>query len=219
MAISVGRLAPRAIVLAVVGYCVWPSASALFSQPETKPPETLPDITAAMLSPALSPSPTRDPFGGAAVVPWLAAKQPGAAAGKTAGKGGPAKPPVSAAGKTAGKSPHSGSAKTPDKPADPLGGLALDATCIVGDRRLAMINGRMYAVQETLRTGNSATPPYKVVDVLPYKVVLERDGKTLELTYSDIASHAASSASVGAKSAGSSHAKSGGSSRSTKKKN
>ena len=53
--------------------------------------------------------------------------------------------------------------------------------------RLAVINGHVYAVRESLPASNSATPPLKIVDVLPYKVLLEGEGKALELTYSNAA--------------------------------
>ena len=147
----------------------------------------------------------------------------------TPARGSPGKSSTEAstagAGKTAGRSARTATAtKTPDKPIDPLAGLTLDATCIVGGQRLAMISGRLYAAKETLSAGKSSTPAYKVVDVLPYKVLLENDGKTVELTYSDVARPAASkpanSRAKPAGAAGASRAKSGGTSRSsmTKKK-
>ena len=164
-------------MLAFVGYCVWPSVSELTSDPPPpKPPAKVPELAAALFSPTMPPRPTKNPWGGKDAASLAAAKEAAKAADKTA---------EAPAGSAA--------AKTPDKPVDPLDGLKLDATCILGDQRLAVINGQLYAPQETLSAGNSSTPPFKIVSVLPYKVLLEREGKTVELTYSDVVSRPASS--------------------------
>ncbi len=171
MEISAGKWAPRVIAVAVAGYCVWPSVTALVSQPKAKPPEKLPELAAALLAPAAPPAPKRDPFEqGAAELFHRQAAQPFAAA---------ARRPSGADG-------------------GPLSGVALEATCIAGDRRLALIDGRLYAPRETLSTSNPSAPPYKIVDVFPYKVLLESEGKTVELKYSDVAVRPASSSRAGA---------------------
>ena len=172
MEISAGKWAPRVIAVAVAGYCVWPTVTALFSQPKAKPPEKLPELAAALLAPAAPPASKRDPFGQGAAEPLhRQAAQPSAAA---------------AARRPSGND------------AGPLSGVALEATCIVGERRLALINGRLYAPRETLSTSNSSAPPYKIVDVFPYKVLLESEGKTVELKYSDVAVRPASPSRGGA---------------------
>ena len=71
----------------------------------------------------------------------------------------------------------------------------------MGDQRLAVINGRLYAPRDTLSAGKpvanksannkpapdkAAAAPYQVVDVLPYKVLLACDGQILELGYSNV---------------------------------
>jgi len=175
MTISVGKMAPRVIVLAAVAYCAWPSVSELTSESTPPPAKKVADLPAALFSPAMPPCPARNPFGGKDAAALAAATRSPAAAGET---GARPKPAASAA------------AKLPDKPLDPLGGLKLDATCILGDQRLAMINGQLYASREKLPAGNAA-PPFRIVSVLPYKVLLERDGKTLELTYANVASRPA----------------------------
>jgi hypothetical protein len=202
MQLPLDKLAPRAIALAVVGYCVWPCLTAFTSRPAAKPPEKLPELAATLLKPALAPFPARNPF---------ERKHAAVAASVKRGKPSPA-----AANKTAGKA----TGRVATKAVDPLSALSLDATCIVGGRRLAMINGRLYATQEKLGAGNSSTPPYKIVGVLPYKVLLELEGKNVELTYSNLASRPASSRRAGGATrpggAGASRAKSGGSNKSSK---
>ena len=179
MVIPVGKLAPSAAALVFVADCVWPSLSELASAPRPTPPKKVPELAAALFSPAMPPCPTRNPFEWTDAALLAAAKESPKAARKTA---------VQAAAL--------GTAKTPDKPVDPLGGLKLDATSILGVQRLAVINGQLYALHDRL-AGNSATPPYRIVGVLSYKVLLEREGKTVELTYSDGASRSASSAHAG----------------------
>jgi hypothetical protein len=179
MAIPVGKLAPSAVALVFVADCVWPILSELTLAPRPTPPKKVPELAAALASPAMPPRPTRNPF------EWTDAALLAAA------KGSP-----KAARKTAAQTAALGTAKTPDKPVDPLGALKLDATSILGDRRLAVINGQLYALHDRL-AGDSSTPPYRIVGVLPCKVLLEREGKTVELTYSDTASRSASSPRAG----------------------
>lgn len=185
MAISAGKLAPSAVILAFVGYCVWPSLSEMMSDPPPpKAPAKVPELAASLLSPTMAPVPTRNPWGGMDAASLTAAK----AAAKEAAKMEAAK----TADKTAGALAGSAAATTPNEPVDPLAGLKLDATCILGNQRMAMINGQMCALHERLSAGNSPTSP-KVVGVFPYKVLLEYGGKTVELKYSDTASPSSSS--------------------------
>jgi len=169
MVLSVGKLAPSAVVLAFVGYCVWPSVLELASASQPpKPPPKLAELAGALFSPVMPPCPTKNPWGGGNLASLAAAKQSAKAADN----------PVGAPANSTGS-------KTTGKPVDPLSGLTLDATCILGDRRLAVINGRSYAAHEMLSTSNPATPGFTIASVLPYSVLLERDGKTVELTYSN----------------------------------
>ena len=168
MAISAGKVAPSAVVLAFVGYCVWPSVSEWTSAPPPKPPVKVPELAAALFSPTMPPRPTKNPWGGKDAASLAAAKE--AAAGAPAG---------SAAAK---------------KPVGPLDGLKLEATCILGNQRLAMINGQLYAPQEMPPAGKSSpSTPFRVVGVFPNKVLLECKGKTVELTYEGVVSRPASS--------------------------
>ena len=173
MAISAGKVAPSAVVLAFVGYCVWPSLSELTSSPPPKPPVKVPELAAALFSPTMPPCPTKNPWGGMDAASLAAAKEAAKAADMTAGA-----PAGSAAAK---------------KPVDPFDGLKLEATCILGNQRLAMINGQLYAPQEMPSAGNSSTPPFRVVSVFPNRVLLECKGKTMELTYEGVVSRPASS--------------------------
>jgi len=171
MAISAGKLAPSAVVLAFVGYCVWPSVSELASAPPPPPPPVkVPELAAASFSPTMPSLPTKNPWGGMDAASLTAAKKAAKTASKTA-----------AAGSAAAK-----------KAIDPLDGLKLEATCILGNQRLAMINGQLYAPQKMPSAGNSSTPPFRVVGVFPNKALLECKGKTVELTYEGIVSQPAS---------------------------
>jgi hypothetical protein len=174
MAISAGKVAPSAVVLAFVGYCVWPSVSEWTSAPPPKPPVKVPELAAALFSPTMPPCPTKNPWGGMDAASLAAAKEAAKAADKTARV---------LAGSAAAK-----------KPVGPLDGLKLEATCILGNQRLAMINGQLYAPQEMPPAGKSSpSTPFRVVGVFPNKVLLECKGKTVELTYEGVVSRPASS--------------------------
>jgi hypothetical protein len=182
MGISINKLAPSAVVLAFVGYCAWPSVSELASDPQqANAPAKVQELAATLFSPALPPPTTQNPWGGKDAAVLAAAKE----LAKTADK-------------AAATPADSTSAKAPERPSDPLKGLRLDATCILGDQRLAIINGQLYAPQEKLSSENSSIPPYRIISVFPDKVVLDRNGKAVDLTYSDVASHPASSSQAGA---------------------
>ena len=182
MAISAGKVAPSVVVLALVGYCVWPSVLELTSAPPPPPsPVKVPELAASLFSPTMPSPPTKNPWGGMDVESLAAAKE----AAKTAAKMEAAKEADKAAGASAGSA-------APNKPVDLLDGLKLEATCILGNQRLAMINGQLYAPQKTPSAGNSSTPPFRVVGVFPNKALLECKGKTVELTYEGIVSQPAS---------------------------
>jgi hypothetical protein len=68
---------------------------------------------------------------------------------------------------------------------DDDGRLVLNATCIMGDKRLAIINGRTYRPNDTLVSSNTKAPPCVITDILPNKVLLECQGKRFQLCYVD----------------------------------
>jgi hypothetical protein len=175
MAISAAKVAPRAIAIATVGYCIWPSLTASFAEPESTPPVKVAELSTSLLSPALPPCPTRNPF----------------ARYDTAKSSSPGKSGTSAG--LAAKSPGATAATIVRKQVDPLNGLRLDATCIVGDQRMAIINGHVYTAPHTLRASTPTASPLTMVDVLPYKVLFEYEGRRLELGYPNLLARAASS--------------------------
>ena len=167
---AVARVAPTGVVVAVVCYCVWPYVIAS-SSGDAKQPAKLPEISAEVLLPKIAAPPQRDPF-------QMAGGAGGGVGGGVGGGGG-------AAGKRATPRP---AAERPQKAADPLAGLVLGATCIGGSGRLAVINGQVYRLREKLSlTGTTAS--WLVAEILPDKVRLESQGKSVELKYPDI--HAA----------------------------
>jgi hypothetical protein len=198
MAISLEKVVPRSVAFALVGYCVWPSLATLSSHSEAKPPEKLPELGASLLHPTLPPELTRNP---------LRKQVAGAAM-----PGAPAKPSKAAGGKAADKSKAAAAARA--KPVDPLSGLRLDATCVLGNEQIAVINGRSYAVQDTLPAAEKGMPPFTIASVLPYSVLLQRDGTTIELTYSDTSSQAGPSVSGNFGGAAASSARAGSSAKS-----
>ncbi|MCD4726847.1 MAG: hypothetical protein K8R46_04250 [Pirellulales bacterium] len=197
MDIPLDKVIPRTLALAVVGYCLWPSTMAFFSTPKTTSPKKLPELSAALLSPAMPLAPTRDPFEENTATLASALKKVIQPVTKAATVKRPRKPTVKTERRVASTS--RGQGKPTGKGANHSGGLTLEATCIVGDRRLAIINGRLYAPKETLSLPGLSATPYEVINVLPYKVVLKCGENSMELTYPNVASK---SASAGKKSSG-----------------
>ena len=71
------------------------------------------------------------------------------------------------------------------EPVDILKSLALDATFLHGDRRLALINGRVCAQGESLAISDAAAWPCVVAGISADKVLIEHQGRTVELKYRD----------------------------------
>jgi hypothetical protein len=166
MEASLAKLVPLGVAIAAMGYCVWPCVFAAAPAYDAKSSAKLPEIAPALLAPTIAPPPERNPFqaqAATAVAPPARKKSPapqGAVAGAAA---------KAAAGKAA----------------DPLGGLVLDATCISGSQRLAVISGHIYREQEKLGLAGTTAGPWLLAQVLPDKVLLESQGKSVELKYSD----------------------------------
>ena len=175
MTISADKVAPLAVVLAFVGYCIWPSVPALLSDPpRSKPPEKIEEISAAMFSPKMPPAPTRNPWGGMD------------AATLAASKNAEEEKSSELADKLAESLADAAPEQPTMQPGDLLKELTLDATCIGGEQRLTVINNQMYALHQMLSEPNPTTPPCKIIDVRPYEVLLECQGKTLALRYSTV---------------------------------
>jgi hypothetical protein len=157
MSERIGKIAPTAIVAAVLAYLCWPYFNESAEAPQQKKENKLPVISQALLSPPAEPVPERDPF-----------KQPGDKKWSAALAAQAAKKPAAARA-------------LPD--ANPLGSQVLGATYIRGDRRLALISGQIYAEGEQLKGQSLSASPLTVARICPDKVLLRRDGETLELKY------------------------------------
>ena len=64
------------------------------------------------------------------------------------------------------------------------GSLTLKGTFLSGERRLALINDRFYAEGESLRP-STLKAAWRVAEVQAHRVVLEHQGKQVELKYAD----------------------------------
>jgi hypothetical protein len=175
MAISVNKFAPSAVVLAFVGYCIWPSVSGFISTPpKPKPSEKIEPLDPALFTMPQTKEPTRNPWGGKDAETLAKIK-----------KENEAKIAQEIQDKMKQDDP---TAVSTVQPSELLKSLTLDATCIGGTSPLAIINNRIYGLQDTLADTEPGSPPCKVVGVLPYKVILECKGETLQLKYSSAAS-------------------------------
>ena len=175
MASPIGKLAPTAVVVVAVSYCAWPYVFPS-SDGAAKQAAAMPEIAATQLSPVILPPPKRDPF-----------QELDGAVNRTADRNNAAAAPVAGVHGAAGSRAASAARGKSNGPADPLGDLALSATSILADRRLAVINGRIYAEQERLTTQDPSAPPCTVVRILRDRVMLECEGRTTALHYADAA--------------------------------
>lgn len=199
MTATIGKFAPCAIVLAAVAYCCWPYLEDEGHRPGTEKERKLPEIAASVLKPKIEPYPGRDPFGMIGNVDIFKVLQ--AAENKK-----DAAQPASATGtKTLTVNGEHVAAETTKVPASTqdlearrkaaeielkvaLNSVALNATYLHGENRVAVINNLLFAKGETLDKANLSVRSIKVSEIYPHKVVLEREGQTIELGYPDIAS-------------------------------
>jgi hypothetical protein len=161
------KLAPTALVAAMVGYCCWPHLSGSWRTGMAAEPGKLPEIAASLLSPAIAAAPDRDPFQSVAPEPQVAAQH---------------EEPEQAA------APE----QEPEEAAEPAERFVLNGTMLRGDRRFAVINGQLYALGEPLRVSDSAAGPHFIAAIDVDKVVIGGPGQPVELRYESLASAAGS---------------------------
>jgi hypothetical protein len=167
MAVSLNNVVPRAIVVAAVGYCVYPSLMGLFTERRLPPAVPVPEFSTALLTPEVAAAPERNPF--------FTKEEELAFAKATASKTG-----QETAKKNAKRDTQQNVAAV-----DPMAGLRLESTFLIGNLKLAMINGRSYGVNEVVAASNPGGAKAVVVDIQPHRVLLMCNGKSYELQYLD----------------------------------
>ena len=161
------KMTPTAIVAAMVTWCCWSYLSEPGSGLNSQKHADLPRVTNALLTPAIKPGSSRDPFRPAETTAADSAKPQGRFRSASSEKG----------------------SDTEANTTDVVSSLVLDATYVQGDRRMALISGRVYTPGKRLaETGPGAL--YVVKEVLPDRVLIQSRSRTGELTYrnSDVAS-------------------------------
>jgi len=164
-------MAPTAIVAGAFGYLCWPYADDPAAKPEATSAANARETLTSLLSPPAASAPDRDPFN---------SRTPPASAELATAQG---------AKKTASTAQAATETATPRRAteavvATTLVDLALQGTHIQGSRRLAVINGSVYAEGDEITTSGTMTGPYKVVRVFAHRVEVLCDGQAVELTYS-----------------------------------
>jgi hypothetical protein len=169
MSARLKKMGPIGFMACVLGYLCWGYAG----DPSAKPPAASDkklEIPAALLSPTPAPKPTRDPFNSRAVdISTKIAAQ--------------AEKPT-----TTGASSAQAAAAPPRTPESVIaaaqGDLALQATHVGGERRVALINGCVYAEGDEIKSSGTTTRSYKVGRISPHRVEVQIEGQTVALTYS-----------------------------------
>jgi hypothetical protein len=170
MSARVKKMMPIWIVMGVLGYLCWPYMDGpVAKQDMTNPAKTI-EALAALLSPPTAPAPDRDPFN----------SQTPTASARLATGPDTKKTASTAQGATQAAAPRRA---TETVVASTLGDLSLQGTHIWGKRRLAVINGSVYAEGEEIKASGAMTGSYKVDRVFAHKVQVQCDGQTVELTY------------------------------------
>jgi hypothetical protein len=200
---SVAKFAPLMVVLAVAVYWVWPSVVG-GSKPASKPAAAAQGFTAEMLAPKFPRPPERNPFQAQNAALAEDAKPAAAVARLVGGKADTIKAAENV--KTTDKTKAVDNAKIVNKK-DAVAkdaGLVLNATCIGREQRLAIINGLIYKPKDTIGTSEANGPRYVVADIMPDRVLLERQGQAVSLSYLDaVAGSGGNAAHSGAKEGGS----------------
>jgi hypothetical protein len=159
---SVKKLIPQVVVLAIALFWSWPSlkqaffAGASSQSGEKKAAAVTSEFSAATLSPKFPPVPKRNPF-----------ELPSA--------------PRTVKKKTKNSAQDEAKALAEVKDS----GLILNATCIMGQQRLAMINGQVYREKEAIEGKGLESSPWVVTSILPHKVLLSYQGVPVQLGYSN----------------------------------
>ncbi len=193
MAVSIGKFAPTAIVLAAVGYCCWPYLEDPGQRPKLDDGKKLPEISASVLAPNIKPAPGRDPFGLTGEVDMFKVLQPGTAKkGAATPAGGAVSKKLSPAEEQAALEKAKAEAAEIARKAVAqdlkvaLNSTTLNATCLRGSHRSAVINSEVFNEGQTL--DNLSTRPIKIAAIYAHKVLLELEGQTVELTYENVSS-------------------------------
>jgi hypothetical protein len=162
------KFAPQAMVLAVALYWSWPALKATFPQAaaaarkaEVKKPAA-PSFAANVLAPKFLPFPKDNPFLS------LEQKQKAIAVAR-----------AKKAGEKLGLAAKVAAIHNSD--------LVLNATCIMGRQRFAVINGHVYKEKEAIRRPGDDSPTCFLTAILPHKVLLSDRGKTVQLGYLNLA--------------------------------
>lgn len=153
---------PTATIAAVVGWCCWPYLDDAGPR-EVTAKTSSPQIAHALLEPAVAAGLPRDPF-------------------RIAGTTKPPGPPKDGVAPGAKASAASPSTQKRDSAEIPKG-LTLSGTFIAGNRRAALINGRLWEQGQRLEMTSNAVPPWVLAQVSLYGVVLESGTKSVELKY------------------------------------
>jgi hypothetical protein len=171
---------PLLIVAAALGFLGWPYLDARSPRPkEVDSTSALKSLVAA-LSPPEAAAPLRDPFDS------RAAARPGRRKADAA-KNAP--PPAATPVKMSTPAVESlQTASAPDAAAELSpprgpGDLALQATHLRGDRRVALINGAVYSEGDEIQPNGPAAAAYTVSRIYLHRVVLAGENRTLELNY------------------------------------
>jgi hypothetical protein len=170
------RMGPTLVMAAVFTWFCWPYLNGSATNTIVKPGDDVAALSKSLLSPTLQQTNDRDPF-----------RAPKMAGRPSAGDGPAAAPAVEQrsmgplglllALANAAKARSASSTAASAMPTFELGG-----TFIQGDRRMAIINGQVYSLGETLKEPGTEANGGKVKEISEKKVLVLWGGKAVEAT-------------------------------------
>ena len=174
MSSTIGKLAPTAVVAAMIVWCCWGYLEPGPGQTVSRGSE-LPRIAPELYAPPGEPVSPRDPFR-----PVLAEKPVPAEKPKVARKNAKPKPQAK---KLAEEAPIPSVVAVHVSQRDILSRFTLQGTYIRGNRRVAIINGQVFRQGQTMPISRVSKDLCTITQIGPYKVVLRHRGRNMELTY------------------------------------
>ena len=204
MSVIVRKTGPTVIVAAMAAWCCWPYVTGSGSHTGIKQQGDQPRITRAELSPTIGPGSDRNPFQVAAAAridespthdppqneqPEVPAAEVPVAKVPAAEVPAAEVPITEVTASEKGITDAAGPTEEEDR-VKFLGGLMLSATYIQGNRRVAIVNGRIYKQGDPLSVSGTTRGPGTITTISADKVVILYCGRTVELEYANLAATA-----------------------------
>ena len=177
MSSTIGKLAPIAVVAAMIVWCCWGYLEPGPGTTVGRGPE-LARIAPELYAPPNEPVSPRDPFRPVRAKRAVPPEKP-----KVVQKNARPKPSIKKPAKAAEETAIPSVVAVHVSPRDILNRFTLGGTYIRGDRRVAIINGQVFRQGQTIPISRVSKDICTITEIGQYRVVLRHQGRNMELTY------------------------------------